>query len=150
MRTRQWIFCLGVVVEAPLLPTNGIVAKPAIRTQSTFVMPVAVTSGAIQRRILELRRSMTPFTRHGGVLSNQRETRQVVIKGSRSPPRCFGMALLAFGAELSFMPVVLAVAGDAGGHELVAIEVACMAIVAFDRRMRALQRVLRVLVVIET
>lgn len=54
MRARQRVFCLDVVVEAPLLPADGVVAEPAAWTEATFVMVVAVTRDAIRRRVLEV------------------------------------------------------------------------------------------------
>ena len=59
------------------------------------------------------------------------------------------MTLFAFAAELSLVPIVFSVTRDAGHRQLVAIEIAHMARVALDRRMRASQHVLGIFVVIE-
>ena len=59
------------------------------------------------------------------------------------------MALLAPGTELSLVPVVLPMTGNAGRRQLVAVKVSAMAGVALHRRMRASQRIPRVSVVIE-
>lgn len=149
VRSSQRVFRLRVVVKAPLLPASGIVTEPTIWTQATFVVPVAVAAGAIQRRTLEVRRSMAPFTLNDGVPADQREPREVMIERGRSTPGDLRVALLAPGTELSFMPIVLPVTGDAGRRQLVAEEIAGMAGVALDRRMRPSQRILGVPVVIE-
>jgi hypothetical protein len=127
MRARQRIFCLDVVVEAPPLPADGVMAKPATRTKATLVMVVAMTCDASGRRILEIRRSVTPLASHLGVLSGKREFGQVMIERRRSPPGDLRMTLLAFGTELSFVPVVFLVTGDAGRRQFIAIEITCMA-----------------------
>ena len=59
------------------------------------------------------------------------------------------MTLFAFGAELSFVPIVFLVTGDAGRRQFGAIEIARMAGIALDRRVRAPQRIPRILVVVE-
>jgi hypothetical protein len=140
---------LGIVIEAPLFPADRIVAQPAICAQATFVMLVAVTPGAIERRVLEIGRSMTPFAGHGGVLADQRESGEVVIERRRSAPGDLGMTLLALGAKLSLVPVVFAVTRDACCRQLVAIEIAGMAGVALNRRVGAPQRIFCFLVVIK-
>ncbi len=59
------------------------------------------------------------------------------------------MTLFAFGAELSFVPIVFLVTGDAGRRQFGAIEIARMAGIALDRCVRAPQRVPGILVVVE-
>ena len=59
------------------------------------------------------------------------------------------MALFAPAAELTFVPVILAVAGHTGRRQLVAIEVAGVACIAFDFGVAASQRKFSHLVVIE-
>lgn len=121
VRAGQRVFCLGVVVIAPSLPAKGIVTEPAIRPQATFVMRVAVATRTIQRRVLELGRPMTAFATYRGMTSDQGKPGEVVIERARLAPGDLRVALLALGAELSLVPVILAVTGDAGGRQLVAI-----------------------------
>jgi len=147
---RQRIVGPAVVVKAPLVPAVGIVAKPAIGAQASLVMLVAVAARAVQRGALELRRSMAPFAGNGRVPTNQRKPRDIVIKRGRSAPGDLAVTLLAFGAELALVPVVLAVTGNARRRQFVAIEVTRMTRVALDLRMAALQRISCIPVMIET
>ncbi len=109
VRAGQRVFRLGVVVITPPLPAIGIVTEPAIRSQATFVMRIAVATRTIQRRILELRRPMTAFATYRRMTSNQRKPGEVVIERTRLAPGDLRVALLAPGAELTLVPIVLPV-----------------------------------------
>ena len=67
---------------------------------------------------------MALLARDDGVFSKQRKMREVVIVGDLLAPGVLIVALLAVLAELAFMRIVLLVAGDARGPELVVIEIA--------------------------
>ncbi len=88
---------------------------------------------------------MAFFAGHDGVLSEQREAREIVIVGHLFAPGGLVMALLAVHPELAFVRVVFLVAGNAGCSKLVAVEIASMAALAFDTRMRAVKRKFAVL-----
>lgn len=92
---------------------------------------------------------MTLLARHDGMASEQREARDVVIEGYFLTPAGFLVALLAAVSELGFVRIVLFVTGHAGRRELVAIEIAGVAGVAFDLRVLASQRKLGHSVVVE-
>jgi len=113
------------------------------------MMLVRMAGDASQCRILERQRPMTFLTGHDGVPTDQRKTRQVVIEGNYAAPARLSVALLAAAAELTFVPVILAVAGHTGRRQLVAIEIAGVAGVALDVRMRGSQRKLGRLAVVE-
>jgi hypothetical protein len=72
-----------------------------------------------------------------------------VIEGNYPPPTGLSMTSLAAAAKLALVPIVLAVTRYAGRRELVAIEIAGMACIALDLRMRPSQGIFRVLVMIE-
>lgn len=82
----QRVFRLRIVVKAPLFPADGIVTEPTIWAQTTFVVPVAVATSAIQRRTPEIRRSMATFACNDSVPPDQREPREVMIERGRSTP----------------------------------------------------------------
>ena len=86
---------------------------------------------------------------HDGVATDQRKSRDVVIEGDRPAPARLVVALLASAAKLTFVPVILAVTGNTVGGQLVAIEIARVAGVAFDLGMRGSQREFGLLAVVE-
>ena len=74
---------------------------------------------------------------HDGMAPDQREARDVMVEGDLLTPTGLGVALLAPAAELSFVRIVLLVAGHTGRRHLVAIEISRMACVTFDLHMPA-------------
>jgi hypothetical protein len=125
------------------------VAERTIRAQATLVMLVAVTGRAIQRRTLEQQRAMALLARHDGVAPDQRKPRDVVIEGNYPSPADLSVASLATDAELALVPIILAVTRYAGRRQLVAIEIAGMARIALDLRVRPSQGIFRGFVMIE-
>lgn len=150
MGARQRKMRLGIMVEAPERPCVRIVAKGAIGPQASFVMLVPMTGGARQPRILKPPRPVALFAGRDGMASDQRKPREVVVEGSNAAPGALAVALLAAGAELAVMAIILAMAGHAGRRQLVAIEIAGVTGVAFYLRMGVPERKFRVPVVIET
>src|SRR5271169_3465949 len=71
MGSGQRVACLGVVIKAPALPAIRVVTSCTVRPQTTFMVPVAVTGVAIQRRTLELQRAMTFLAGHYGMAPDQ-------------------------------------------------------------------------------
>jgi hypothetical protein len=100
------------------------------------MMLVAVARSAIQRRALEQQRAMAFLARHDGVASDQRKSGDVVIEGLYLTPIDLYVTLLAAATKLAFVPIVLPVTRYAVRCQLVAIEVASMAGIALDLRMR--------------
>lgn len=80
MGSGQGVARLGIVIEAPARPAIRVVTKRAARPQTTFVMSIAMAGLAIQRCAFEQQRAVALFARHDGVASNQRKSRDIVIK----------------------------------------------------------------------
>lgn len=141
---------LRIVVEAPTRPAVRIVAEHAIAPEATLVVLVLVAARASARRILKLRRPMAVFAWHDRMASDQRETRDIVIEGHFLTPAGFPVALLTSIAELTLVRIVLLMTGHASGRELIAIEIAGMAGIAFYLCVFAAQRKLCHFVMVET
>jgi len=103
------------------------------------MMPVLVAGGAIARRALEQQRSMAFLARHDGVAPDQRKSRDGVIEGRYSAPTRISVTLRAATAELAFVRVILSVTRHTARRQLVAIEIARVAGIALDLRMRGSQ-----------
>jgi len=150
VRPRQRITRLRVVIKTPPHPTIWIVTERTIRPQATFMMLVAVAGRAIQRRPLEQQGAMTFLARYDGMAPNQRKSSDIVIEGLYLTPTSLPVTLLAAAAKLTLVPIILAVTRYTGRRQLVAIEIAGVALIALDLRVRASQREFRRPVVIET
>jgi hypothetical protein len=149
MRPSQRVTRLRVVIEAPPRPTIRIVAERAVGTQATFMMLVGVAGCAIQRRTLKRQRAMALLASYDGMASDQRKSSDVVIEGLYLAPTGFSVALLAAATKLALVPIVLPVTRYTARCQLVAIEIAGMARIALDLRMRGSQRKFRRLVMVE-
>ena len=147
VRPGQRVARLRVVIIAPALPTIRVVTKRTVRPQATFMMLVAVAGVAIQRRALELKRTMAFLARNDGVASNQRKSGDIVVEGRCSTPVGLAVALLAAISKLAFVLVILLMTGQAGRCQLVVIEIAGMAEIALDLRMRGPQWIFRLVVI---
>ena len=107
------------MIEAPILPRQGVVAGFATRSKLVFVLVVFFVTGHTgYARVLEGGRQVALLALGLGVLAEQRETGQAVIDLAGFPVTLVvtGFAFLAF---LPLMFVVLLVAGDAGRWQLV-------------------------------
>jgi hypothetical protein len=102
-------------------------------------MLVPVAGGATQRRALEQQRAMAFLAGHDGVAPDQRKSRDVVIEERYSAPVGLSVTLLAATAKLAFVSVILAVTRHTGRRQLVAIEIAGVARIALNLRMRGPQ-----------
>lgn len=100
-------------------------------------MFIPVAGDALQRRILVRCRSVALFARHDRMAPDQRQSREVVIERGGSAPIGLSVTLLAGSAQLSPVLIVLSVAGDACRRQLVVIEIAGVAGIALNLRMRA-------------
>jgi hypothetical protein len=86
---------------------------------------------------------------YDGMTPDQWKSSDVVIEGLYLTPAGLAVALLAAAAKLAFVPIILAVTRHTGRRQLVAIEIAGVARIAFDFRVRGSQWKFRRLVVIE-
>lgn len=92
---------------------------------------------------------MALFARRRRMEPDQRETRQTVIKLDLGVPRLFVVALPAGHTLLPLMHVVLSMARNAGGCDLLRKDTALVTIFACGSRMSAAQREIGLGVVIE-
>jgi len=113
------------------------------------MMLVRVTGRASQRRAFEQRSAMAFLAGNDGVAPDQGESRDVMIEGRCSAPAGLAVTLLTAASELAFVRVILSVTGHAGRRQLIAIEIARVAAIALDLRMRGSQWKLRRLVMVE-
>jgi hypothetical protein len=149
MGTGQRVARLRVVIKAPAFPTIRIVTRPAVWPQAPLMMLIAVAGVAVQQRAFEHQRAMALLASDHGMASNQRKSSDVVVEGRYTTPTGLSVALLAATAKAAVMPIILLVARHASGCQFVAIEVSCVAGIAFDLRMRASQWKFRRLVMVE-
>jgi hypothetical protein len=98
---------LGIVVETPTDPAIWVVAERTIGGEAAFVMLILVTTGAGARCLLEGGRAMAFLAGHNGVAPDQREACDIVIEGHLPAPAGLFVALLAAGAQLLLMRVIL-------------------------------------------
>jgi hypothetical protein len=140
MSSGQRILRLGAVIEAPSSPTVRVVTESAIRSQAALVKLILVATGASRPRILEQGRVMTFLAGDGGVQPDERKSCKIVIERHCLAPCGVSMALIAAISELAAVGIILLVTGDATRAQLVAKEIAGMAIVAFDLDVAPSQR----------
>ena len=72
-----------------------------------------------------------------------------MIEGNYPSPTGLSVTSLTAATKLALVPIIFSVTGYAGRRELVAIQIAGMARITLDLRMRASQGIFRVLVMIE-
>jgi hypothetical protein len=137
------------VIKAPPLPTVRVVAERTVRPQAACMKLVRVAGGASQRRAFEQQRAMAFLARYDRMAPDQRKSSDVVIEGFYLTPTSLAVALFTAAAKLPFVSIILAVAGYAGCRQLVAIEIAGVAHIALDLRVRGSQWKFRRLVMIE-
>jgi hypothetical protein len=113
------------------------------------MMLILMAGGTSERRAFEQQSAMAFLTGHDGVAPDERKSGDVVIEGRYAAPAGLPVTLLTTAAELALVRVILAVTRHAGRRQLVAIEIARVAGIALDLRVRGFQRKLRRLVVIE-
>lgn len=113
-------FRLPRMIKTPACPAVGIVATAAATPKPPLV-EILVTFFAGSRRVLVHGRPVAFLARNRGMQSDQRETRQLVIECQILSPIRVAVASFAPLAELAFVRVLLAVAGNAGRCEPVAV-----------------------------
>lgn len=108
-------FVVGVfsVVEDPCLPIIGVVALSTIIAEATFVFFVVLLMAivAFAGGILILVREVTLFARGDGVLTNEWELAEIVVKKEVVAPTFFVMTLLTLFTLLAAMHILSFVAG---------------------------------------
>jgi hypothetical protein len=137
------------VIKAPPLPTVRVVTERTVRPQATCMKLVRVAGGASQRRAFEQQRAMAFLARYDRMAPDQRKSSDVVIEGLYLTPTGLAVALLTAAAKLPFVPIILAVTRHTGRRQLVAIQIAGVARIALDLRVRGSQWKFRRLVMIE-
>ena len=120
------------VIETPKFKSIGVMAARTGRANPALVIFVFVAALAGPRSILVGCGPVTLLARYRCVKSDKWKPGQIMIEGDLLAPARFGVTRLAFFPELTLMRIVVLVAGDAGRTELVLIEIAFVAGVAFD------------------
>lgn len=80
VRTGQGEARIPRVIEAPAIPAIRVVTAGTRTRQTAFVPDILMAPFARQRRFLESIRAMAAFAWNGGVKSDEREPRQIVIE----------------------------------------------------------------------
>ena len=147
----EFVVGLGVVIEFPDAPAIGVVAGAAMDAERELVNIVTLVARiAIQRFHLVAGVQMAFFARYGGMQSDERKTRHVMIKNHAFVPFLLVMAARTFLAFLAFVYVIAFMAGKTGIAPLFLVQVAAMTILAGDVLVGALQGELGVLVMGES
>lgn len=136
----QRILGFLVVIEAPERKTVGVMAPPARGPQTSFMRFIFVATLTGARRILVGLCPVALFAWYCGMQPNQREPRQIVIKGDLFAPSGFRVAGLTFAAKLTLMRVILFVTRDTCHGQLLLVEIALVAGIALDGLVFALER----------
>jgi hypothetical protein len=102
-----------VVVEGDIPPVAGVMAGGAVRAELTIVPVIVCMTGiAVLRRTSEHAICVTYGTLNAGMTAPQGECCIVVVEGD-IPPTGRRMARSAVRAELTIMPVIACMAGEA-------------------------------------
>lgn len=130
----------ALVIEGPDVPAVRRMAIVALLTEASvmlvrgFVAAVAVCGGTCVRR-----RKVALLTRHGDVLTDQREGTQVVIEAHLRAPAVDAVAAVALPSELARVHVVRSVTVGALRAELLRRDVCGVACMTVHLPMLALQ-----------
>ena len=142
-----------VVIEIPRLPATRVVALLTLGAKATLVYLLVIllmARPAFGLGIFESHRSVAFLALHRPMASQQGELGHGVVLESSLFPIQLVMASFAFLALLPFVLVVLLVTRQAGGLQLVFVQVSLVAAHAFHRRtMLAQQRKFGLFIVIE-
>lgn len=107
--------CL-VVVERPDQPVIRVMAQRTVLSERFFVYVIgAMAVDTLTAGVIEDRCGVTGLTARCGMLADQREIGQIVIKADILQPGNFAVTLIAFDALLALVHVVLFVTAVAGG-----------------------------------
>jgi len=126
------------------------VAASAILSQPLFVKVIgAMAVDAALAGVAEDRAQMAGFAAGGGMLADQGIVGQIMIETHILKPGDFAMALVTLFSLFAVVRIVLLVATEAGGIDLLTVGAECMACLAGENVMRAVQREIGVGAVIE-
>lgn len=148
MRARQWVGRRRIMIEFEERPALRAMARFAPAPEPPLVHTIGVTGGTIERCTLEARRLVAGFAWHAGMQPAQRKPRFAVIECRGGFPARLLVARLAAGPELTLVYVVLLVARNAFGLDLLCRTLA-VARCALELAVRAPQREARLPVVVE-
>lgn len=142
---------VGIVVfEVPDQPGIGIVAIGAALTQTLFVhIVVGMAIDASVTRVTKNRGCMAGFATQCSVLTDERETAQIMVESNFFLPGNFVVTLIAFAALLFFVNVVLLVTVVTGGINFFRFGTDRVAGLADQALVRAVEREIGVCVVIK-
>ena len=147
MGSGQRIFGLLGVIEAPATPAVRVVTKGTFFSEPPLMKLVFVATGASRLRVFERSGVVTLFAWHDGVTADQREGSEIVIERHGLSPAGIRVTLLAAASEPPHVHVIALMTGGAIRRQLVVKQVAGVTAVAFDARMRSVQRKLRALMI---
>jgi len=141
---------LCIVIEAPEPPAVGIVAVFTRVPQASKVdVGVFVAARAVERSLLEPWCQVALLASRHCVQAQQRKSRQVVIEEYLIRPPAFIVACGAVHPLLALVNVVFDVTAIAGGFGLLLVQLCGVAPPTFDLLVRALQRKIRRLIMVE-
>lgn len=146
MSAGERIFGLPRMVKAPPRPSVRVVTICATRTKFRL-MEVLVTLFTNHRFVLVGRRPVAFLAGDRRMQTDQRKARDLVVERNAFPPIHIVVAALAALTQLSFVGILLAMAGVARSRKLVPIEIAGVAGVALYFFVRAAKRVFGLVVV---
>src|SRR5579859_5625809 len=143
VRTEKVVARFLEVIELRRLPFLGAVAFAAVWTASAAMLVVGrVAVDAGPRRVLVAAADVARIAREGRMRPGQFEVRAVVIEAPAGPGRG-AVALPARLRELTLVYVIALVAAGADGDDLAPGLVRLVARAAFERRVGALERKIR-------
>lgn len=99
--------CLFTVVELPQRPAIGVMATPAVRTQTSLMYIIRLmTCITVTGRPLELGRQVTLLARRYRMQANERETCHVMHEAYAVTPAILIMTVLTLLALLALVDIV--------------------------------------------
>ena len=146
MSAGQRVFGLPRMVKTPSWPSVWIVTIRAARTKLRL-MEILVALFTSRRFVLVGRRTVTFLAGYRRMQTDQRKVRDLVIERNAFPPINIVVTALATLSQLSFVGILLAMAGVARNRKLVPIKIAGVAGVAPDFLVRTAKRVFGFIVV---
>lgn len=150
VRAVELKFRVFVVIEDPHLPIGAVVAAAAMWSLLTFMHIVAgMTCRTLHFCVLKRRRGVTFFTGNGGMRTEQRKLRQIVIEVDLLDPAIRRVALVTRLSFLPFVRIVLTMTRVTVFGRFVLVHIARMAIDAFYLLVLAFEWILGFFVVVK-
>lgn len=141
---------LRIVIEAPAIPADGIVASRTVLAETTTMhIILAVAGSAIAGRV-EIGRCRVAFLASNiSVLAQQREVRKVMIEANIHGPVLLAVTLAAPITQLTLVRVVVTMASDAANGGGFYLDRLLVAACALDVQMGPIEREIRIATVLE-